>query len=40
MSAEPLIPEEPPLIRLGIGGRLRAYFFAGILVTAPISITF
>ena len=25
---------------LGIGGRLRAYFFAGILVTAPISITF
>lgn len=33
-SASPLIPI------LGIGGRLRAYFFAGILVTAPISITF
>lgn len=25
--------------RMGIGGRLRAYFFAGILVTAPITIT-
>ncbi len=25
---------------MGIGGRLRAYFFAGILITAPISITF
>ena len=31
--------EDEPL-RLGVGGRLRAYFFAGILVTAPISITF
>ncbi len=33
-DVSPLIPS------LGIGGRLRAYFFAGILVTAPISITF
>ena len=27
-------------IRLGFTGRLRAYFLAGILITAPISITF
>ena len=27
-------------LHLGFGARLRAYFFAGILVTAPISITF
>jgi uncharacterized membrane protein len=26
--------------RMGLAGRLRAYFFAGILITAPISITF
>jgi len=25
---------------MGLAGRLRAYFFAGILITAPISITF
>lgn len=29
-------PERP----MGLVGRLRAYFFAGILITAPISITF
>ena len=33
-------PDEGDGLRLGFGGRLRAYFFAGILVTAPISITF
>lgn len=27
-------------VSIGLGARLRAYFFAGILVTAPISITF
>ncbi|TCS64387.1 DUF502 domain-containing protein [Varunaivibrio sulfuroxidans] len=27
-------------VRLGIGARLRAYFFAGILITAPITLTF
>ena len=26
--------------QMGLAGRLRAYFFAGILITAPISITF
>ncbi|MFN3459782.1 MAG: DUF502 domain-containing protein [Oceanibaculum sp.] len=26
--------------RLGLMGRLRAYFFAGVLITAPISLTF
>lgn len=31
--------EAEPL-HLGVMGRLRAYFFAGILVTAPVSITF
>jgi len=36
----PHLPDEGDGLRLGFGGRLRAYFFAGILVTAPISITF
>jgi uncharacterized membrane protein len=27
-------------MRAGLGGRLRAYFLAGILITAPVSITF
>ncbi|HSV28980.1 MAG TPA: DUF502 domain-containing protein, partial [Candidatus Omnitrophota bacterium] len=27
-------------LHIGLMGRLRAYFFAGILVTAPVSITF
>ncbi len=30
---------DPP-VKLTMGQRLRAYFFAGILITAPISITF
>ncbi|MCR6632135.1 MAG: DUF502 domain-containing protein [Magnetospirillum sp.] len=40
------VPEPPSQqteaesLHLGIMGRLRAYFFAGILVTAPVSITF
>ncbi|MGE5475710.1 MAG: DUF502 domain-containing protein [Bacteroidales bacterium] len=31
---------EPVPLHLGILNRLKAYFFAGILVTAPVSITF
>ena len=34
----PAPPEHAPQVTLA--GRLRAYFFAGVLVTAPISITF
>jgi len=30
----------PPVVRMTLLGRLRAYFFAGILVTAPAAITF
>ena len=33
-------PEPVKLPRRGVGARLRAYFLAGILITAPISITF
>ncbi len=29
----------PRQVRLGLGARLRGYFFAGMLVTAPIAIT-
>jgi len=29
-----------PVVRMTLGARLRAYFFAGILVTAPAAITF
>lgn len=32
--------EHPHEVRISLMGRLRAYFFAGILITAPISITF
>jgi uncharacterized membrane protein len=34
--------DETPKIagRFNVAGRLRAYFFAGVLITAPISITF
>jgi len=32
------LPENP--VKMTVAGRLRAYFFAGILITAPISITF
>lgn len=34
------IPPQPVPLHLGIFNRLKAYFFAGILVTAPVSITF
>lgn len=34
---QPLPPARPH--RVGLGGRLRAYFLAGVLITAPISIT-
>lgn len=33
-------PVLPPVVRMTFLGRLRAYFFAGILVTAPAAITF
>jgi uncharacterized membrane protein len=33
-------PQDPmPTIRIGLLGRLRAYFLAGILVTAPVGLT-
>lgn len=32
-------PDGKPRKRMGFGGRLRAYFLAGVLVTAPITIT-
>lgn len=40
-AKQPLPVEHPvsPGMHLGLGGRLRAYFLAGILITAPISIT-
>ncbi|MFZ5791894.1 MAG: DUF502 domain-containing protein [Pseudomonadota bacterium] len=45
-STEAGVPAETPAqndgggpIRMGLIARLRAYFFAGILITAPISIT-
>lgn len=37
-GSEPQQPAES--LHMGLGARLRAYFFAGILVTAPVSITF
>lgn len=41
MNDEPIIPDSPEkTVQLGLAARLRAYFFAGILITAPISITF
>lgn len=39
-SLPPASPADPDGPRLSVIGRLRAYFFAGILVTAPVSITF
>ncbi|MGC2854123.1 DUF502 domain-containing protein [Novispirillum sp. DQ9] len=33
-------PAPAPVVRMTLMGRLRAYFFAGILVTAPAAITF
>jgi len=42
-TSEPGVRSDPASgakpIRPGLGGRLRAYFFAGILITAPIGIT-
>ena len=37
LAARPAPPARPH--RVGLGGRLRAYFLAGVLITAPISIT-
>jgi len=39
MTEEAQISDENP-VHLSLMGRLRAYFFAGILITAPITITF
>ena len=38
-SGAPQGPATPTPIRIGFGGRLRGYFFAGVLVIALISIT-
>ena len=32
--------EKPAAVKLSFSGRLRAYFLAGVLITAPVSITF
>jgi uncharacterized membrane protein len=40
MQEQPAPQDIPPTpMRIGVGARLRGYFFAGILVIAPISIT-
>jgi uncharacterized membrane protein len=40
MQEGPSPQDIPPIpMRIGVGARLRGYFFAGILVIAPISIT-
>ncbi|CAA7616071.1 DUF502 domain-containing protein [Magnetospirillum sp. UT-4] len=46
-STDPSPPEQPAApapesdsLHIGLLARLRAYFFAGILITAPVSITF
>lgn len=38
-GARPAKPVKP-LVRSGLGARLRTYFLAGVLITAPIGITF
>ena len=38
-TPEPSPPPKPPRFRLGLGHRLRNWFFAGIIVTAPIGLT-
>jgi len=41
-DADSIAARPPPQARphrVGLGGRLRAYFLAGVLITAPISIT-
>lgn len=40
MTSEKPVGEAPITLHIGLMARLRAYFFAGILITAPISITF
>jgi|JI10StandDraft_1071094.scaffolds.fasta_scaffold251645_2 uncharacterized membrane protein len=37
LSPDDLMPKRP--VRLGLGVRLRNYFLAGILITAPVSLT-
>ncbi len=38
-KGEPKRDKDGKIVHLGLLGRLRAYFFAGILVTAPIAVT-
>lgn len=38
--SETSAPAPSPIRRMGLGARLRAYFLTGILVTAPVGITF
>lgn len=42
MTSNPRHPSHPHLLRerISFASRLRAYFFAGVLVTAPVTITF
>lgn len=40
MTSELPAPEIPASFHIGLMARIRAYLFAGILITAPISITF
>jgi uncharacterized membrane protein len=42
MTSDPSHPTHPHFLRdrISFGARLRAYFFAGVLVTAPVAITF
>ena len=42
MTSNPHQPSHPHLLRerISFASRLRAYFFAGVLVTAPVTITF
>src|SRR5262245_30568355 len=32
--------KKPRAFRMSLGARLRTYFFAGVLITAPIALTF
>lgn len=40
MNDETTAPPPPPVRRMGLMARLRAYFLTGVLITAPIGITF
>ena len=33
------VPEKPILLHVGLGARIRTYFLAGVLITAPVSLT-